>query len=329
MFKFFKSTTTVANAYVLDKDFERLKNDGTLVKRKAEVGDVMRFGLAPNGQITNIELIYDVNEDGESPIKNLKTIMYDDNGEQQTSLNKYTYYYMTVGVVTSALNHNDSYCPITTYKDNKYQNISLDVTGYSTKSILLYDLNAGTPTVKTAKMTDIQMGDMLIVNRTTNFAYNFIYAVRYSDRNLIDELNAFKNGTMSLNSADISLESFMADAALELPDTEENTLDELFGINNAEETLDKTEDIILDANIDTSEVAADTETTVADDTPEEPANIEIDMDDDTVEESSITDSDSSETENSESSSEETTQIDNIETELEESTESSETENSDE
>ena len=256
---------------VVDSDLEKLKDtSGKYVLRKVDKGDVIRYGVSTSGSMAYTELLYDVEAEGESPIKNLKALAYSSNGKRYGSardLDENTFYYFAVGVATN-VSHNDERCYITTYEYGKPIQIKMDVNPYATKPILLYNLKDDKPTPKAAKFEDIEAGDMIIINRREKFEYNFIYVVRYpSNINLLDEINKLQAGEMSVNSA---MADFMSDSSLTLDETPKNSLEELLdGKNEASET---TEEILpkVEATEDEPEKEAPAEEDSDKETPAQP-----------------------------------------------------------
>lgn len=157
---------------LLDENFER-----TNTKVDVGIGDVIRVGYSPIGAVADIEIILDA--DGAN---SKKAFAISKDGQTMTTINPsklYVYYYARVGeIVKIDPSLTPEYC---NFEINGGVNSQLWIgPGYNNTSILLYDLTetALNNAPKSAKMQDLQEGDILFVKQGEDLANKQIYAVR-------------------------------------------------------------------------------------------------------------------------------------------------------
>ena len=175
-------------AYVLDENFERMTDgDGNYVKRRVEAGDVIRFGKLPDGQILNIEIIFDISED----IAARKHAIYRPDrklGLEDLEWNEDSVQlFAQVGLIKSDFDETASDITLSLILGD---NASANGTLYTQNSAKVYaydfgieETNKFSSEIKT--VSDINMmTDMVYVNqihKSAGLTTSYIYVVRYNE----------------------------------------------------------------------------------------------------------------------------------------------------
>ncbi len=185
----FYNTASNEKAYVLDTNFQRMRDEnGELIRRAVEPGDVIRFGYTPGNAMINVEIIFDASE----PLESRKLISIDKRGnriEPEDMNDIEPFYYGQLGLITNVPSAPNG-CTISTGVGTEH-----DIwvgPNYLTTSVLLYDpIEDEDNPFATVTMDYIGEGDMIYAwqyKSGSNYVVKY-YAVRYNE-NLLEQVEA-------------------------------------------------------------------------------------------------------------------------------------------
>ena len=185
------------NAYVLDENFERKKDEkGSYIRRMVEVGDVIRFGYYPNGQVAEIELVFDINKD----LSERKAIAKESNGRtialSDVNLDAARIsYFGRVGLITDI---REESCIMMLNEGNTPQQSSLYINkNHENVTVYLYNPENKKTPIQLSNMSQVYPGDMIFVQQSANLYTKYIYVVRY-ENSLVDQVNIQDNSQENL-----------------------------------------------------------------------------------------------------------------------------------
>ncbi len=191
--------STADNAYLLDASFAKIPDgQGEWVRRAVKKGDVIRVGYAPGGAVRTIEIVFDISD----ALSARKYAAYNYKGDDialADAEDSQPTYYGRVGLVTN-IPQAPEYCTLSVGVDtlsnlsmegtSAYANQNVCLNTYTTKETAQGPMEVSS--FENTTLDYINEGDMIYVWQaySAGLKIKAIYAVRYEDRNLLEEYAA-------------------------------------------------------------------------------------------------------------------------------------------